>query len=304
MVRRPFVVLAGALALVVAAAAESGAQRAGSRSAARIDTTVAFARDGRIDVSIPAGDITVTGWDRDAVRLEATSEAGELDVEWTGSRFEVDQPVRRRNSGQTRIQLSVPRGAHVSLDAIAGDLVVRGVGGRVEADANSGTIEVSDLSGSAELTTTAGDIRGRNLAGRVSASTTSGNLELVDVRGEIDASTTAGAVRLSGIQSSLVKAGAMLGNVEFAGSFERGGRYTFNAHAGNVIMEISQSASATFRVHSFGGDVQTDVPLTLDGAGLSRGQPTTFRLGAGDATVSAITHAGNIIIRRAERQNR
>ena len=280
------------------------AQRAGSLSTARMDTTVAVPRDGRVEVSVPASDITITGWDRDAARVVATSDAGALQLEWSGSTLELSQHAQRRHSGTTRVELSVPRGARVSIRTFAGDVIVRGLEGRVRADVSSGSVDVAEISGGADLTVTSGDVRGRALAGRIVAATTHGNIELSDVRGDIDATTTSGAVRLIGIRSSAVKAGALNGNVEFAGTLEVGGRYTFNAHSGNVVMELPESASAAFRLQTFNGHFQTDIPLTLGAGGLRRGAPVAFTLGSGEATVSATTFSGNIIIRRAQRQNR
>ena len=296
------------LALVVALLALPGtaalAQRAGSHSASRMDTTVAIPREGRIEVSVPAADITITGWDRDAARVVATSDAGALELEWSGGALELSQHAQRRHTGATRVELSVPRGARVSVTTFAGDVIVRGVNGRVSADVSSGSVDVSEITGGADLTVTAGDVRGRGLAGRIAAVTTSGNIELSDVRGEIDAATTSGAVRLLAVRSSAVKAGAIHGNVEFAGTLEPGGRYAFNAHSGNVVMELAESTSAAFRLQTHNGHFQTDIPLTLGAGGVRRGAPVSFTLGAGDATVSATTFSGNIIIRRAQRQNR
>ena len=296
--------LALGLVLVGLAAADGRAQRAGSHAAARMDTTFAFARDGSIEVTVPAADVTVTGWDRDAARVLGTSEAGAIELEWSGSRLELDQRMERRHSGTTRIEVMVPRGTRVSIRTFAGDLVVRGVNGRVTADASSGSIEVSELGGGAELTTTAGDIRGRALGGRIAAVATSGNIELSDVRGEVDAATTSGAVRLLDVRSNAVKAGAINGNVEFTGTLEQGGRYSFNAHSGNVVMELPENAGAAFRLQTFNGHFQTDIPLTLGAGGLRPGAPVSFTLGAGGASVSATTFSGNIIIRRAQRPNR
>ena len=296
------------LALVVTllgvAASGADAQRVGSHTSSRMDTTVAFPRDGSVEVSIPAGDVTITGWDRDAARVVARSDAGVIELEWSGSRLELAQRAARRHAGATRIEMSVPRGARVSITTFAGDLVVRDVGGLVTADASTGSIEVSNLSSGASLTTTTGDIRGRGLGGRIAAVATSGNIELSEVRGEIEVATTAGAVRLLGVRSTAVKAGAINGNVEFAGTLEAGGRYAFNAHNGNVVMEIPESTSAAFSLRTFNGHFQTDIPLTLGAGGVRRGAPVSFTLGAGEATVTAITHSGNIIIRRPQRQNR
>ena len=296
-----WLVMPGAIALLGMLPGSVAAQQ---QRGARIDTTFAFARTGTLELTVPSGDITVTGWDRDAVQIRASTATGDLRLEVSGPRLVLGAHAVRGRLGETRMEVSVPRGARVAMRSFSGGLVVRGIRGEVVADVSSGDIEASDLTGGASLTTISGDVRARGLAGLVRASTTSGNVDLTDITGQIDASATSGWVRLRGIDARIVKAGSLNGIVEFEGPLVAGGQYTFSAHAGNVHLYVPENASATFRLATFSGHVETEIPLTMSGGNLGRGGPVTFTLGGGSATVTAQAHSGNIVIRRAPRPSR
>ena len=271
---------------------------------ARIDTTIAFSATGRIDLSVPAGDISVDGWDRDEVRVRGTSERGDLELGITGTRLSVTASAVRRRLGATRLEVTVPRGASVSLRSHSGALSIRGIRGDVTASATSGSIETDDVRGGVSLTTVTGDIRGERLAGNTKAVAVNGNVALRNVEGEVYASTTNGRVLLSGIRSRSVRALSVNGIVEFEGTFDRAGTYEFQAHNGNITIYLPDGAQATLELGTYGGHVESDIPLTL-GEGRLRGQQQfTFSLGGGGATISAQSHTGNIFIRRAPRTNR
>ena len=66
----------------------------------RIDTTVTLGRSGTVDLQSFSGDITVVGWDRDDVKIHATSE-GQLRFDSSPSRVSLvespaGQELRRR----------------------------------------------------------------------------------------------------------------------------------------------------------------------------------------------------------------
>lgn len=292
------------MAIVLAtAAALMPARDAGAQARSVVDTTFAFSRSGAIEVTVPSGDIIVTGWDRDQVRVHGSSQYGEVQVDASGSRLTVTVMAVRNRLGETRLEVSVPAGARVVMRALSGDLTARGIQGELTADATSGDIVVSEIGARASLTTTSGDVRGRQLAGRVTATAVSGNVVLEDVAGDVQANTTSGTIRLIGVRGPSVKAGTLNGNVEYDGTLEPGGRYSFLAHSGNVMLHLPPTAGAVLDVLTFSGHLESDFPVTLRD-GIRPGDRIRFTIGDGGASVSAQTHNGNIIIRRSPRANR
>src|SRR5688500_6653387 len=69
-----------AAALLAGAAPAAYGQRERDRDeyAARIDTTFAFSRTGMVELLMAGGEIIVSAWSRDQVRVRATSERSAL----------------------------------------------------------------------------------------------------------------------------------------------------------------------------------------------------------------------------------
>ena len=78
-----------AVAMLALSAPQLAAQREARDSdefRSRIDTTVALSGNGTVDLSLVSGEIIVTSWDRNEVRVHATSERGILRFDTSPSR--------------------------------------------------------------------------------------------------------------------------------------------------------------------------------------------------------------------------
>jgi len=302
--RRRHVATTLGAALLFAGSFPAAAHAQREISGSRIDTTFAFRATGRIDISVPAGDIIVSGWNRDEVRVQARSERGDLEVHASTATLDVRASAVARRLGETRLELTVPRRASVTMNSHLGALTIRDFAGDVTANATSGTVVLADLTGTATLQTVTGDIRGERIGGRIKATAVNGNVVLQNADAEIAASTTNGRILLTAIRSRSVKAGSINGTVEFEGAFHPQGTYAFQAHNGNITFYIPDGTGATLEVGTFSGHLESDIPLTLGGGRIRGQQRYTFTLGGGGATISALSYSGNIFIRRAPRPNR
>src|SRR5437764_12030698 len=95
LMRRPRLYLSLFVAAAVAAGAahRAGAQRRGMRSSeyrSRIDTTLAFDRNGTVTVTAGNGDIIVTGTQATAVHVRATSDDDNLRIDASAARMSVE----------------------------------------------------------------------------------------------------------------------------------------------------------------------------------------------------------------------
>lgn len=271
----------------------------------RIDTTIAFSADGTIDLSNISGDIIVTGWDRREVHIRAYSERGRLEWDLTPSRVTLEVHSARGNgggryTGETKYELSVPRGARVIAKSSSGDIVLTGTAGEVEANSTSGDLEITDAAGRIEIGTLSGEIRGRSLKGDVQANSVNGNIELDQVQGEIRMSTTSGDITLLGATSRMVDASTTSGEITYDGTIDANGRYEFHSHSGGIDLMIPATSNARFSIESFSGEMDSDFPVTLQPGdrGGRRPQRFEFNVGNGGARVIAESFSGNIDIRK------
>lgn len=171
---------------------------------------------GSVTLDNVNGDVTITGWDRDEVSVEATVESKkqsgldriEVVVKATSNsvHIETDYENDRRgwnDGGEVTYTIKMPRGAELrDVDLVNGDLKVEGVSGKIQASAVNGKITVGDLSGDAKLDTVNGSIEaGFDQVGgsqRIDIESVNGSITVRLPRNadaEVDISTVHGGIR-------------------------------------------------------------------------------------------------------------
>ncbi|HVE79234.1 MAG TPA: DUF4097 family beta strand repeat-containing protein [Gemmatimonadaceae bacterium] len=264
-----------------------------------IDTTVAFARDGRVDLSLVSGEIRVTGWNQDRVKVLARSERGLLRFDHTTSRLSLEVRSQRGRMGDTRYELSVPHGSTVMMRSVSGEIYARLVRGPVEAHSVSGDIDVADAAGT-RINSVSGEVTVGNVAGNLRANAVSGDLTVTNVSGDVEAETVSGEIRLDDVRSKFVRAETVSGEVEFSGPIDAAGRYDFHAHSGDIRLNFANAVNATFNVETFSGSLDSDFRIQLDPgdypAGVSRPKRFSFKVGNGAARITTETFSGDIIL--------
>ncbi|HET7456434.1 MAG TPA: DUF4097 family beta strand repeat-containing protein [Gemmatimonadaceae bacterium] len=296
---------------VAAAAATLGlaprSAAAQDRPITSIDTTVAFARGGVVDLSVVSGEIRVVGWARSEVRINASTEEGELRFESSPSRVAIEQLLRGRGrhhgDADARYELSVPVGTRLLMRSTSGDLSAKGIKGDVEARTVSGGVEVEDGGGHTEIESVSGDVRGARLGGDVRAHSVSGEVEVSDVAGDADAESVSGSITISGAHSKVARAETVSGDVRYDGSIDASGHYEFHSHSGDVELRLPANASASVSIETFSGEITSDFPLMLrpetESGRPRRARQLEFTLGGGGPRIDAKTFSGDVVIRRA-----
>lgn len=270
-----------------------------------LDTTITFSATGTIELTNISGEIIVTGWDRREARIKAVSERGRLEYELSSSRITMDVQSARSNRGEsyrgeTRYELSVPRGVRVIAHSTSGDVIVRGTGGDVEANSTSGDVTIDDASGRIDISSVSGDVQAGRLKGNVEANSVSGSVEVSDVEGDVHVGTTSGDISLVGVRSRDIEASTTSGEIEYEGAVEGDGRYEFHSHSGNIVLTIPAASNAKFAVETFNGAMDSAFPLTLQPTDRTNRRPRRFEfnVGSGGARIIAETFSGDLEIRK------
>ena len=278
----------------------------------RIDTTISAGRNTNVELKLISGPITVTSWDRDEIRVRATST--EIPIYFDRSGGSVRAGVRDENrwtrkgsgSGKQTMEVMVPVGTRVSASSVSGTVSVRGVRGEVEASSVSGNVDASEIARRARLNSVSGSVVADRIDGDVRANTVSGRVTLSDVEGDVEAETVSGAIQLRGVRSSRVKTNSLSGRVTYDGTIERDGRYEFHSFSGTIDLLLPTSAAGSVGVQTFSGSIDSDFTMTLrpgasrslaSGRGSNRNMEFTIGEGGG-ARLSAQTFSGNINLRR------
>jgi DUF4097 and DUF4098 domain-containing protein YvlB len=298
-----------ALFAVALVATGAGAQQTrystrDDESRTRVDTSFAFDKRGTVSLALYQGEIIVTAWARDEVRVRARSERNEIRMDASPSRLSLD--LVRPRSGDSRYEVTVPVGVKVIARTQQGDISVAGTRGGVELHTQNGDITVEDVADLVDITSLSGDISARGLVGRVDIRTTAGEVTLVDVKGDVESTSISGDLNLRNVVSRYVRAKSTSGDVTFDGGVDSTGRYELGSHSGSVTLMLPASVSAQFTVATYTGSIDSDFPITLRPGehGIGPSKRFTFEVGKGEARVSAESFSGDVTIRSKSRTTR
>lgn len=278
----------------------------------RIDTTIPFAANGVVDLTLVSGEITVTGWSRDEARIHVSSDDAPVRFEHGPNRILLDTHSagrwRQSDEGDVQYDLTVPVGTRVLMHSTSGDLRAQGTRGEIEARSVSGDVEISDVVRSATVESVSGNVRARGIEGDARIRSVSGDVDLDRVRGDITLASVSGHGFVTDARSRVVRMETVSGDLSYAGSFDPAGTYDFRAHSGDVRLELPADVGATLSMDTFSGDVKTDFPLTLQpgdhgSSGPSRHHIDTT-LGKGGAHVTLSTFSGDVELLRSTGRSR
>lgn len=296
--------LLGALLVLVAAPLEAQNRRdrddRDREYTSRIDTTLALAANGAVELSIHSGEIIVTTGGSGRVQIRAATERGTLELESSSSRVTLGVTGSRGRSREARFEVVVPQGTRIIAQSASGDISVRGT--RAEADLHSisGSIELADGAQRVTIESVSGDIVVRDVAGNLRAETVSGDLDVASVRGDLEASTVSGDLTLEGVTAKWARAETVSGEMIYTGAIESGGRYDFTTHSGDVRLGLGGRAGIAFDVETFSGEIESDFPITLTPGATLEGRPRRFEftVEGGGARISVKTFSGDIQLGR------
>src|SRR4051795_5323591 len=151
-----------------------------------------LAAGGHINIHSVSGNVTITGYNGNAVLVTAIKEGRDRDrVEIEdlsgGDRIDLRSryPERCNCDASINFTVQVPRGVKYSFDKISsasGDIKISGVAGDVNGRSASGDVTVEEVEGSISASSASGNVRVSRAIGTVNARSASGDVE-VDLAG-------------------------------------------------------------------------------------------------------------------------
>ncbi len=267
----------------------------------RVDTTLSLERNGTVRVAIYSGHVNVVGTTGSSVRIRGTSETDELDIRDREGSISVSLEPERGHGGRAELDISVPIGTNVVLEAFSAPLSVRGVKGEVKLEALSGSLVIDDAVGDVSAETVSGGIDISKIDGDLRAESVSGSIGIADINGAIAAETVSGRINIVRAKSKSVRAETVSGSIRYSGSIEPTGNYVLKTHSGRLTLGLPANAGATVGLQTFSGTVDSEFPVTMETGKQRLGYESKFefRIGDGRARIILETFSGNIIIQRS-----
>lgn len=276
------------------------------------DTTIAVEDGMRLSVRNREGEIRVTTWQRDAVRIVASNgEAIRIDTERSGSVLRVRTSVRvewdgvearrgrrrsdRGDDGPVDFEITVPAYLDVELSGVETDMSVVGTAGDVSVETVDGSVVIRGGRGFIHARSHDGELRVEGASGEIEVNASSGGIWISDVNGDVAAESVNGDIELRNIDGRRVTARTVNGEVTFIGAVHDGGRYQLSTHDGDVTASIPEGTNATVSVANFNGDFETRFPILLRGGA---GYKFDFILGDGSAVLVLEAFSGDVFLLR------
>jgi DUF4097 and DUF4098 domain-containing protein YvlB len=263
------------------------------------DTIIPVDRDTRLEVSNFRGEVVVDSWDRDAVRVVADFEGGQvLDASQAGTSLRVRPRNRGGGPREADFRITIPRWMAVRVEGNQVDVEIRGAGGEVSVETVAGDVDVEGGRDQISLRSIQGEISLRGARGRVEAVSVNEEITLTDIEGELYVETTNGDVTLEGIRSSWVRATTVNGDMMYNGTIRDDGRYAFSTHNGDLEVTVPEGANVTVAVSTFQGEFESEFPVRLTGT--TQDRRFNFTLGTGRAQLELESFNGEITLRRPQ----
>lgn len=247
---------------------------------------------GTLRIHNPNGRTRVCGSDRDDIEVRACKRARAESAEAAANllehirvssneddealKLEVDAPKRWNRRGQVSLEVSVPRGLRIEVNAVNGRVDVQCIRGTVVARSANGSANVADVVGDIEIATSNAKVACSCTCGKIVARSSNGKIVLEGHKGSVDASTSNGLIRVG--LDAIGDDGVLLA--------------TSN---GRIALDLPEDVDADVDLRVDNGVIRNERSLSKglrESNGVVRG-----RLGKGGALIKLRTSNGSISLR-------
>lgn len=299
----------------------------------KFEKTESLARDGKVEIRNVSGDVEVTTWDRNEVKIDAlkTSKASSMDkAKENASKVKIEvtrensilkvetkypKPSIKNLSVSVYYKVTIPSQAAIKARSVSGDVTLEKIGGKAAADTKSGDVtvmgarsganaetvsgdvKVVDVENGAYCKTASGNVEAKNVTGNADLNCVSGDVTAENIRGDVEADTVSGNVKLLDIAGAdVVKGKTMSGSTVYYGDISSSGRYSLEAHSGKVEMTIPSNSAFDLTASTFSGSIKTEFKVMMSGT-LSK-KKISGSVNGGGADVELKTFSGNVYLKK------
>lgn len=295
---------AAALLATVVAPMVAGAQRGRTQRQVvvrqRIDSTFAFNKSGELRISVPGGEIRVTGWARNEARVVGSSDRGRINLVASPNQIRIEmQPASMANA---RFEINVPIGVRVVASSRGADIDVSGTQAGMTLTTINGEIAASDGSGQSRIETAAGEISIQRFSGETRVRSMTGPVSISEITGDLVLTTLAGPSEVERADIANLTVDAAQGNFEFAGRLSAQGTHRIETFGGSIELHLPSDFAATIGMESLSGKLHADFPVTLKprtGSGQALATEwQQYTINGGGTLISISTLNGGVFLRR------
>jgi DUF4097 and DUF4098 domain-containing protein YvlB len=257
------------------------------------DTSMAVTRGQRLEVNAYGGDIKVSAWDKNMVRVEANgADRDRIQISSSATSLSVRTQGRHGPPSDIDLKITAPAWMALNLAGVHTNVTVQGCQAPVSVETVEGEVKVSGGNGLVSLRSVQGSVALQGAKGRISVNSVNEDVQVTRSTGDIMAETVNGEITLDVVDAATVDANTVNGDISYNGPVRNGGRYAFSTHNGDVTLTVAEGTNATVAVSTFNGEFESEFPVPISGT--TKGKGFNFTLGNGNAQVTLESFQGTI----------
>ena len=265
-----------------------------------VSESAPMAANGTLDVSNVAGEVLISGWDRNEIEVKGELGYGQkLDFSADGDHARVEVRWERDHEDEdeeANILISVPKTSRVRATTVSASIIVRDVTEELQLRSVSGDVTAHVYAADVNIGTISGtlQITGNKQAAEMMLSVVSGDAWVRDIDGDLTARTVSGDINIRAGKLRRTRIDTTSGDVLLRASLESDARFEVDSTSGDLRLELCGKPEAEYELSSFSGDI-----VAFDRHGEARNEhgPTSelrFKVGKGGALVRIDSLRGEI----------
>ncbi len=271
--------------------------------AEEIDRSLQADPRGEVEISNVAGTVTVSGWDRNEVRITGSLGEGveRLDFTSEGKRTQIKVQLKKSthwgDDGEAELSIRVPSGSRLDVNTVSAEISVKDVAGSQRLQSVSGEVSTDIAAEEAEVKTVSGDVilHGEGKPSVLTLTTVSGNAQATRVAGEITANTVSGDLNLSLDTITRARLRTTSGDLSLRGALTGEAKVDGETISGDLSFVFKSPVDAEFDIETFSGDIDNCFgPKSQSKSEHGPGRELHFRQSDGKAQVRVNSLSGTI----------
>lgn len=198
-------------------------------------------------------------------------------------------------SGSIKIKSAKGR---VDASNAGGDILIETAADAVKAETHSGSVRLGSVRGAVEADNAGGDIAIGEVGGKVFARTTSGSIRIKLAKGKVEARNSGGDIQLGEVRGP-VTASTTSGTLDVTMAVVPTEDCRLEVAGGGIKLALPKSAALNLDARSSGGEVKSELPLTVTVQGTPRPGTLQGKLNGGGPTLFLRTTSGDIQLKAA-----
>lgn len=211
------------------------------------------------------------------------------------------------------IVVTVPSSYNLALKTSGGNVKVGDLRGEIRAHTSGGNVDLAQITGPVDASTSGGNVSLDAGNGRMSLRTSGGNVHIGTANGSVEAKTSGGSIDIiraaadvyahtsgGGITieeaSGAIDASTSGGSIRARLAQQPRGESKFSTSGGGITVSLAPSIGIDLDAHSSGGDVETDIPMTV--LGKQTEGTLNGKINGGGPRLTLRTSGGDIRVRK------